>query len=186
MFLLYSVLAKDEFTGEVAYKEVEWLYQRDVTEIYQVHVEDEVIETTAEHLFWVQGVGWVKTQDLKSGDIFETADGRTLIVDKVVKQDKKTTVYNFKVKDFHTYYVSNLKVFTHNMCYFNAKSNRHINERHIGNVPGREHKSKWTLTGGYHRTASRKTIKKPHRVTPDDKDPTRTVYERISKSCWCR
>ncbi|MBS7531592.1 hypothetical protein IC619_013985 [Hazenella sp. IB182353] len=57
MFLLYSVLAKDEFTGEVAYKEVEWLYQRDVTEIYQVHVEDEVIETTAEHLFWVKGKG---------------------------------------------------------------------------------------------------------------------------------
>ncbi|MBD1372153.1 DNRLRE domain-containing protein [Hazenella sp. IB182357] len=111
-----KVLAKDENTGEVAYKEVEWLYQRDVTEIYQIHVEDEVIETTAEHPFWGKGVGWVKTQDLKSGDVFETADGRTLNVDKVVKRDKKTTVYNFKVKDFHTYYVSNLKVFTHNKC----------------------------------------------------------------------
>jgi hypothetical protein len=27
-----------------------------------------------------------------------------------------TTVYNFTVKDFHTYFVSNLKIWTHNSC----------------------------------------------------------------------
>ncbi|CAI8968409.1 hypothetical protein EMIT07CA2_50397 [Brevibacillus sp. IT-7CA2] len=26
------------------------------------------------------------------------------------------TVYNFMVKDFHTYFVSNLKIWTHNSC----------------------------------------------------------------------
>ncbi|MBS7528917.1 hypothetical protein IC619_000220 [Hazenella sp. IB182353] len=121
-----EVLAKDEKTGEQAYKEVEWLYEREVNETYQVHVGGEIIETTDEHPFWVIDVGWVKTIDLRAGDVFETADGKTLTVDQIVKQDKKAAVYNFKVKDFHTYYVSDLKVFTHNEC-GTLKDSRTIN-----------------------------------------------------------
>ncbi|MDQ0418972.1 RHS repeat-associated protein, partial [Croceifilum oryzae] len=111
-----KVLAKNEETGEIAYKEVEWLFQREIDEIYEIHIGDEVIQTTDEHPFWVVGEGWIRAKDLRKGDIFETDKGKKLAVDKIVKKKQKATVYNFKVKDFHTYYVSNLKVLTHNMC----------------------------------------------------------------------
>ncbi|SFX68203.1 RHS repeat-associated core domain-containing protein [Thermoactinomyces sp. DSM 45891] len=112
-----KVLAKNEETGEIAYKEVEWLFQREIDEIYEVHIGGEVIQTTDEHPFWVVGEGWVRAKDLRKGDLFETDKGKKLAVDKIVKKKQKATVYNFKVKDFHTYYVSNLKVLTHNKCY---------------------------------------------------------------------
>ncbi|WP_369411282.1 hypothetical protein [Polycladospora coralii] len=41
------------------------------------------METTDEHPFWVVDVGWVKTIDLRAGDVFETADGKTLTVDQI-------------------------------------------------------------------------------------------------------
>ncbi|WP_093293075.1 polymorphic toxin-type HINT domain-containing protein [Thermoactinomyces sp. DSM 45892] len=85
-------------------------------EIYEVHIGGEVIQTTDEHPFWVIGEGWVPAKDLRKGDLFETDKGKKLAVDKIVKKKQKATVYNFKVKDFHTYYVSNLKVLTHNTC----------------------------------------------------------------------
>ncbi|ARU63594.1 hypothetical protein CBW65_23200 [Tumebacillus avium] len=114
-----KVLAKDEYTGEKAYKEVEWLYQREVDEIYEVHVGGEVIQTTDEHPFWVVGEGWVETQNLRAGDRFETADGKILTIDQIIVKQQKATVYNFKVKDFHTYFVSNLGIWTHNACQLN-------------------------------------------------------------------
>ncbi|SDZ26990.1 polymorphic toxin-type HINT domain-containing protein [Thermoactinomyces sp. DSM 45892] len=111
-----KVLAKNEETGEIAYKEVEWLFKREIDEIYEVHIGGEVIQTTDEHPFWVIGEGWVPAKDLRKGDLFETDKGKKLSVDKIVKKKQKATVYNFKVKDFHTYYVSDLKVLTHNRC----------------------------------------------------------------------
>ncbi|MCX7571379.1 polymorphic toxin-type HINT domain-containing protein [Tumebacillus sp. DT12] len=111
-----KVLAKDEVSGEKAYKEVEWLFEREVDEIYEVHVGAEVLKTTDEHPFWVVGEGWVETKDLKAGDRFETAEGKILTIDSIYVNHKKTTVYNFKVKDYHTYFVSNLGIWTHNAC----------------------------------------------------------------------
>ncbi|MFC3341605.1 polymorphic toxin-type HINT domain-containing protein [Paenibacillus abyssi] len=111
-----KVLAKDDETGEMAYKEVEWLFQRDVEETYNITVGGEVITTTDEHPFWIVGKGWVEAQHLAVGDVLTTSDGKELAIEKIeVKQEQKT-VYNFKVKDFHTYFVSNLGIWTHNAC----------------------------------------------------------------------
>ncbi|MGA8943296.1 MAG: Hint domain-containing protein, partial [Thermoactinomyces sp.] len=63
-----KVLAKDEKTGKQEYKEVVHLFQKQVDTIYQVHVGKEVIETTAEHPFWVAEKGWVQAKDLQPGD----------------------------------------------------------------------------------------------------------------------
>ncbi|MFC7443080.1 polymorphic toxin-type HINT domain-containing protein [Laceyella putida] len=111
-----KVLAKDEKTGKQDYKTVQWLYERKVKEIYKLYIGKTVIETTDEHPFWVKGRGWVKAKDLKAGDQLEDADGRAVVLDKVERIIKKTIVYNFSVDKFHTYYVSNLGIFTHNMC----------------------------------------------------------------------
>ncbi|MFS0724193.1 polymorphic toxin-type HINT domain-containing protein [Paenibacillus sp. 1P07SE] len=111
-----KVLAKDDETGEMAYKEVEWLFQRDVEETYNITVGGEVITTTDEHPFWIVGKGWVESKNLVVGDVLTTSDGKELAIEKIEVKKEHTTVYNFMVKDFHTYFVSNLGIWTHNAC----------------------------------------------------------------------
>ncbi|WP_374018194.1 polymorphic toxin-type HINT domain-containing protein [Paenibacillus thiaminolyticus] len=114
-----KVLAKDDETGELAYKEVEWLFQRDVEETYNITVGGEVITTTDEHPFWIVGKGWMESKDLVVGAILTTSDGKELAIEKIEVKKEHKTVYNFKVKDFHTYFVSNLGIWTHNSCGIN-------------------------------------------------------------------
>ena len=114
-----KVLAKDDETGEMAYKEVEWLFQRDVEETYNITVGGEVITTTDEHPFWIVGKGWVKSQDLLVGDILTTSENKELAIENIEVKKEHATVYNFMVKDFHTYFVSNLGIWTHNACKVN-------------------------------------------------------------------
>jgi len=111
-----QVLAKDDVTGEMAYKEVEWLYQRNVEETYNITVGGEVITTTDEHPFWIVGKGWVESKELAVGDVLTTSDGKELAIEKIEVKKEHNKVYNFKVKDFHTYFVSNLGIWTHNRC----------------------------------------------------------------------
>ncbi|MED1919775.1 polymorphic toxin-type HINT domain-containing protein, partial [Bacillus thuringiensis] len=108
-----KVLAKDDETGEMAYKEVEWLFQRDVEATYNITVSGEVITTTDEHPFWIVGKGWVESKNLAVGDVLTTSDGKELAIEKIEVKEEHKTVYNFKVKDFHTYFVSNLGIWTH-------------------------------------------------------------------------
>jgi len=112
-----KVLAKDDVTGELAYKEVEWLFQRDVEETYNITVGGEVITTTDEHPFWIVGKGWVQSKNLVVGDVLTTSDRKELAIEKIEVKKEHKTVYNFKVKDFHTYFVSNLGIWTHNRCW---------------------------------------------------------------------
>lgn len=111
-----KVLSKDDETGEIAYKEVEWLFQREVDETYNITVGSEVITTTDEHPFWIVGKGWVESKNLVVGDVLTTSDGKELAIEKIEVKKEHMTVYNFKVKDFHTYFVSNLGIWTHNAC----------------------------------------------------------------------
>jgi RHS repeat-associated protein len=115
-----KVLAKDDETGEMAYKEVEWLFQRDVEETYNITVGGEVITTTDEHPFWIVGKGWVESKNLVVGDVLTTSDGKELAIEKIEVKKEHRTVYNFKVKDFHTYFVSSLGIWTHNSCGYKA------------------------------------------------------------------
>nr|WP_253298428.1 polymorphic toxin-type HINT domain-containing protein [Paenibacillus sp. MSJ-34] len=111
-----KVLAKDDETGEMAYKEVEWLFQRDVEETYNITVGGEVITTTDEHPFWIVGKGWVESKNLEIGDVLTTSEGKELALEKIDVKKEYKTVYNFMVNDFHTYFVSNLGIWTHNAC----------------------------------------------------------------------
>ncbi|WP_237179352.1 polymorphic toxin-type HINT domain-containing protein [Paenibacillus sp. MMS18-CY102] len=108
------VLAKDENNpdGEVDYKEVTGLYRNQRDDIIKLHVGEQIIETTNNHPFWVEGKGWVFADELEAGDKLQKADGSNLTIDKVefIKLDEKVTVYNFTVADFHTYYVTDIGI----------------------------------------------------------------------------
>ncbi|GIP20642.1 polymorphic toxin-type HINT domain-containing protein [Paenibacillus sp. J22TS3] len=112
-----KVLSKDEETGKQAYKEVTHLYRNDKEIIYELTVGDQVIETTDNHPFWVEGKGWVLAADLQVGDKLQQSNGNTLKIDniKIVRHEEKVKVYNFTVAEFHTYFVSDLGIWVHNI-----------------------------------------------------------------------
>lgn len=108
------VLSKDETTGELAYKEVTATFNHETDEIYQIHVGDQVIESTYNHPFWVEGKGWTYVKDLKVGDLLVQSNGNTLKIDSIELLHKQVTVYNMTVDEFHTYFVSDLGIWVHN------------------------------------------------------------------------
>ncbi|AIQ14933.1 polymorphic toxin-type HINT domain-containing protein [Paenibacillus durus] len=109
-----KVLSKDEVTGEVAYKEVTATFNHESDEIYKIHVGDQVIESTYNHPFWVEGKGWTFVKDLKPRDLLVQSDGHTLKIDSIEVERKHVTVYNMTVDEFHTYFVSDLGIWVHN------------------------------------------------------------------------
>jgi RHS repeat-associated protein len=121
-----KVLSKDENNpnGELAYKEVTGLYRNQRDDIIKLHVGEQIIETTDNHPFWIEGKGWVFADELQVGDKLQKADGSNLTIDKVefVKLDEPVTVYNFTVADYHTYYVTDIGIWVHNTNCFDAAS----------------------------------------------------------------
>lgn len=109
-----KVLTKSDETGEVAYKEIVGLFQKQADKIYYIHIGDEIIEVTAEHPLWLNGKGWTEVKDLKVGDLLVSSDGTKLAIDKIEKEPREATVYNFEVADFKSYFVSNLGIWVHN------------------------------------------------------------------------
>ena len=55
--------------------------------------------------------------DLQVGDKLQQSNGNTLKIDQINKviHNKLVKVYNFTVADFHTYYVSSLGIWVHNI-----------------------------------------------------------------------
>lgn len=112
------VLAKDENNpdGELAYKEVTALFRNQRDDIIKLYVGEQIIETTDNHPFYIEGKGWVLADQLQEGDKLQKADGSDLTIAKVefIKLDKKVTVYNFAVANYHTYYVTDIGIWVHN------------------------------------------------------------------------
>ncbi|MBR1599900.1 MAG: hypothetical protein IJ661_13460 [Lachnospiraceae bacterium] len=81
-----------------------------------VYIEDEEIVTTDGHPFYVEGTGFIPSEELKPGDLVRLADGRTVPVISIEIEyvDEPVLVYNFEVENSHTYYVSELGVLVHN------------------------------------------------------------------------
>ena len=112
------VWSENPETHEKALKKVKKIFVREKDSIIRLSINGEVIETTDEHPFYVEGRGFTEAQNLKAGEEVRTADGSIATVDSIesIRLDEPIKVYNFEVKDFHTYYVSEQKVLVHNTC----------------------------------------------------------------------
>jgi RHS repeat-associated protein len=127
-----KVLAKDEVTGEVAYKEVTATFNHETDEIYKIHVGDQVIESTYNHPFYVEDKGWTFVKDLKVGDLLVQSDGNTLKIESIELEHKHVTVYNMTVDEFHTYFVSDLGIWVHNTnCFIGGYINKNEAPSHV-------------------------------------------------------
>ena len=110
------VFSKNTETGETGYKLVEEVFQNETPEIIRLEIAGEVIETTANHPFWVSGYGFKNAGFLKTGDVIETIDGNLYPVLSAERfyPTEDVKVYNFRVADWHTYYVSEIGILVHN------------------------------------------------------------------------
>ena len=104
--------------GPLALKHVEELFLRQAA-VWHLHVGGEVLRTTAEHPFWVRGLGWRQCQELKVGQELRTADG-WIVVEDVCDAGEWLPVYNFRVAEWHTYFVGDdarQAIWVHNSIY---------------------------------------------------------------------
>lgn len=115
------LLSRDEHdpAGPVLPRQVEEVFVR-TGRILHLHIEKQVIRTTAEHPFYVQERGWQAAAALQAGDLLLSHDGRWIAVEEVLDTEEYETVYNLRIADFHTYFVGcgewGFSVWAHNTC----------------------------------------------------------------------
>ena len=105
-------------TGEIGLKKVQETYVHEVTELVHLTIDDEIIDTTREHPFFLEGLGFIAASELRAGDEIRLYDGSTGVVKSVEIEILETpvNVYNFEVEDWHTYYVGEEGALVHNWC----------------------------------------------------------------------
>jgi len=117
-----TLFARDESDpfGPIVAKEVQEVFQRTGRVL---HVHDDrgtVLRTTPEHPFWVENKGWTQAGVLEPGDRLRTANGWTTVAE-LFDTGEYETVYNVRVADYHTYFVSDHPasdgVWAHNTYY---------------------------------------------------------------------
>ncbi len=112
---------KDDATGETEYKEVTELFITPDKEIGDLVLTPEqgsaeTLKVTAEHPFFVRGRGWVDASELQAGDFVAGAQNARLRVATAWQRTGTAQTYNFEVAEFHTYYVSEQRIWVHNTC----------------------------------------------------------------------
>jgi len=113
------VISRNPETMETAPKRVLETYVRGDTKLIHLMIGGEEIITTETHPFYVNEHGFVNAADLYVGDELVTADNKIVSVEDywIELTEHPTTVYNFKVEDFHTYFVGNICIWVHNADY---------------------------------------------------------------------
>ncbi len=94
------VASRSEFDpdGPVEYKEVQEIFVR-LGSVVNLHVAGQIIETTAEHPFYVPGTGWVPAGALRIGNCLSARDGQLLLVDGVgrVERLRRFTIGGWRI-----------------------------------------------------------------------------------------
>ncbi len=115
------VASKNDETGEIDFKPVTELFVNKDKQVLNITFVDnnqqqELIGTTEEHPFWVEGKGWTEAGDLNIGDKVTSLDGGVLSVQAMASDAQLQTTYNFEVEEFHTYFVGKRALWVHNSC----------------------------------------------------------------------
>ena len=112
------VWSENPETNSKALKKVKKIFVREKDSLIRLAINGEVIETTDEHPFYVEGRGFTAAKELKAGDEVRLEDGTAARIEssETRQLDRPVKVYNFEVEDYHTYYVSEQKVLVHNTC----------------------------------------------------------------------
>jgi hypothetical protein len=110
---------ENEPDGHVEARRVEELFTS-YARLWHLRASGEVIRTTAEHPFYVRGLGWVPARRLAAGDLLRSHDGQWIRVEDIRDSGIDCPVYNLRVEKDHTYFVGGtgwgFSVWAHNAC----------------------------------------------------------------------
>ncbi|WP_062052660.1 polymorphic toxin-type HINT domain-containing protein [Aquimarina longa] len=107
------VWSYDENTGKQALKKVVNTFSNVVDATLQLTLENELIETTAEHPFYTRQ-GWKKAADLNIDEHVKNKSGKWHQIKAANFIHQQQKVYNFEVADWHTYFVGVYQWLVHN------------------------------------------------------------------------
>ncbi len=86
--------------------------------VLQIGLGGRIIETTAEHPFFVAEKGWVPAENLEVGDLLVGHDDKLTRLDSLRVTERYEAVYNLRVAEDHTYFVGDddwgFSVWVHN------------------------------------------------------------------------
>lgn len=113
-----KVASTNSNTGEKSFKEVLDVFINKHKKLIDIKIGDEIITTTPDHPFYVNNLEWKMAGELKITDTLQNDTGEILdIVDVAIYEvEEEIEMYNFEVEEFHTYFVGQNQVFTHNKC----------------------------------------------------------------------
>lgn len=108
------VYSFDELNNEIVLREVKNLITNSVDEIIKIETENQIIEASLEHPFYIKEKGWVEAKDLQQDDILITLNHEEKI--KNISRDYyfKKDVYNLEIEGSHTFYITEDDILTHN------------------------------------------------------------------------
>ncbi|MBX9660846.1 MAG: HINT domain-containing protein [Nitrospiraceae bacterium] len=116
-----KVWARDENdpNGPLVLREIEEVFVT-IGMIWHLHVGGEIVRTTDEHPWFVEGKGWTATMLLQAGDRIIGRDGTSVAAEEAHDTGEVETVYNFRVAEHHTYFVGDATwgcdLWAHNLC----------------------------------------------------------------------
>lgn len=111
------VYSFDPDTFEVSEKQVEDVFVKESSKLINIEVDGETIKTTPDHPFYVPQKGFTRAIELRAGDELYTVNGEYVVIEKIQHEilEAPVKVFNFRVADYHTYYVGNNRIGTHNL-----------------------------------------------------------------------
>jgi hypothetical protein len=120
--------------GAVTAKTVQRVFHNPPSELIRLTIGGTEVRSTPPHLFYVREKGWTAAEDLEVGDELRTPDGRWVTLDAKQHQPDPEPVFNFRVADYHTYFVGDPAggeaVLVHNEYDGQPRSDVHV----VGNI----------------------------------------------------
>jgi PKD repeat protein len=104
----------NESTGEEELKPVLQTFNNTSEQFIVINIEGEQIQTTPEHPFWVDSIGWVNAQDLENGQQLGSLAGKYAITLLPTSASHTVATYNIDVADNDNYFVGHSRVLAHN------------------------------------------------------------------------
>lgn len=120
------VWSYDTLHKQYGYKQVLKAFSRYSDKLVELQIGNEKITVTAEHPFY-SNREWIEAGHLRTGDVLYTMEGKIALLKKVrvlsqpvvlhaEPYEESQEVYNLEVEDWHTYFVGEEGILTHNKC----------------------------------------------------------------------
>lgn len=112
-----KVYSKNMTTGEKELKTVLSTSKNDTkVDTYKIYINEECIESTGTHPYYVKNKGFIEAKDLLIGDVLIDVNNEEKVIGniEIVKNSQIIKVYNMNVAGNHNYYVGENMILVHN------------------------------------------------------------------------